>query len=205
MKLLYCEHCNDVFNLTEKIKKCSCKKSFGSIKDGTAYYGGESAQVLSLAELLLQQIADPEAIKIEADKKKKIEDQNIITAAKVIRYLNEKAGTGYLDNFKKAPAHFKIIIARIDEGFVYQDFINVIDKKCEHWLHNEQMFHNLRPSTLFSQSNFPNYIGELKNARSKEIAEQPVGNNPQGTSFDKFSRSVEAAKEISFSTGRENR
>ncbi len=33
MKLLYCEHCGDMFNLTGKMKKCSCGKTFGKYTD----------------------------------------------------------------------------------------------------------------------------------------------------------------------------
>lgn len=212
MKLLYCELCNDVFNLTEKVKKCSCKKSFGSIaKDGVAMYGGDDAKVLSLGELLLLNIADPEAIKIEKEQKKKLENQNRIIAAKVLNYLNEKAGTSYIVNFIKAPAHFEIIIARINDGFEYQDFVSVIDKKCNHWLHDQNMYKNLRPSTLFSKNNFANYIGELSNAKdntpiqqSDNTTQQSVNNKHRQSSFDGFATAVNAAKGISFDAGRKD-
>ena len=33
MKLIYCEHCGDLFNLTHTMKYCSCKKVFGRYID----------------------------------------------------------------------------------------------------------------------------------------------------------------------------
>jgi len=42
MKLLYCKHCKDIFNLKPSIKSCECGKSSGYYTDDlNAVYSGE--------------------------------------------------------------------------------------------------------------------------------------------------------------------
>ena len=44
MKLLFCDNCNTIFNLTNKIKKCQCGKVKGKYLDNhKAIYYGECA------------------------------------------------------------------------------------------------------------------------------------------------------------------
>ncbi|TKH43433.1 hypothetical protein C1I60_14145 [Paenibacillus terrae] len=75
----------------------------------------------------------------------------------IISYLNEKTGKNY--NFKvKTTKDF--INGRISEGRTVEDFKNVIDIKCSHWLNDPKMSQYLRPATLFRPSNFDNYLNQ---------------------------------------------
>lgn len=118
-------------------------------------------------------------------KESKVKKKNNIYAD-VISYLNEKAGKKF--SFK-SEANKKLINGRISEGRKLEDFLHVIDVKCEHWLNDPKMNEYLRPSTLFSQKNFENYVNEKSkkaaqvksDIRDKEIEFQrwvQEGNNP---------------------------
>lgn len=84
---------------------------------------------------------------------------------KIIDYLNERIGASYRSSTKKTKA---LIKARQAEGFVYQDFINVIDKKAEEWMGTD-MQQYLRPETLFG-TKFESYLNQ-KVSRSRESPE----------------------------------
>lgn len=72
----------------------------------------------------------------------------------IVDYLNKKAGTNYRASTKKTQT---CIHARIAEGFTFDDFKMVIDKKCADWLGNEKMEPYLRPETLFG-TKFESYL-----------------------------------------------
>ena len=90
----------------------------------------------------------------DTDKEKEEErDKNIDLYINIIDYLNQKAGTNYKATTKKTKS---CIHARLDEGFTEDDFITVIDKKCNDWLGTEwEKF--LRPETLFG-TKFESYL-----------------------------------------------
>ncbi|MCC3379859.1 conserved phage C-terminal domain-containing protein [Paenibacillus farraposensis] len=91
----------------------------------------------------------------------------------IISYLNEKTGKNY--NFKvKTTKEF--INGRISEGRTVEDFKNVIDIKCSHWLNDPKMSQYLRPATLFRPSNFDNYLNQEP--------EEKEGDNPGQMSKD---------------------
>ena len=71
----------------------------------------------------------------------------------IVDYLNQKAGTNYKASTKKTKS---CIHARFEEGFTQDDFITVIDKKCDDWLGTE-FEQYLRPETLFG-TKFENYL-----------------------------------------------
>lgn len=73
----------------------------------------------------------------------------------IITYLNSKLGTRY-----KASADYinKHIRARLAEGFTYEDFCTVIDKKYNEWSGTE-MAKFLRPETLFG-TKFMTYLNQ---------------------------------------------
>lgn len=71
----------------------------------------------------------------------------------IISHLNERAGTNYRAGSKKTQS---CIHARIKEGFTFEDFKIVIDKKCAEWTGTEfEKF--LRPETLFG-TKFEGYL-----------------------------------------------
>jgi len=112
--------------------------------------------------------------KKEKEKKQK-ESKDISVYEEIISYLNTKTGKSFS---YKSEANKKLINGRISEGRTMDDFKHVIDVKCSQWLNNEDMFEYLRPSTLFGQKNFENYVNEKlpmpakqpqKDIRDKEI------------------------------------
>ena len=74
---------------------------------------------------------------------------------RVIDYLNTKCKTRYKANTNDVKKH---LIARINEGYTYEDFVKVIDIKCAEWKGTEfEKF--LRPATLFG-SKFQSYLNQ---------------------------------------------
>ena len=93
----------------------------------------------------------------------------------VVDYLNNKVGSRYkLTNDTK-----KVIKARYNEGFTYEDFTQAIDNAYAHWSKTEE-YKNMKPSTLFNGKFESRVNGD---AYSWVETEQPV-NNPFGYSED---------------------
>jgi uncharacterized phage protein (TIGR02220 family) len=78
--------------------------------------------------------------------------------AAVVNYLNEKCGTDYRTTTKKTR---DLITARVREGFEFEDFKTVIDKKAAAWRDDDTMKIYLRPVTLFG-TKFESYLNEKK-------------------------------------------
>ena len=85
--------------------------------------------------------------------KKKEKDNNIYSL--VIDYLNSKANTKFRASTKNTQSY---INARVREGYKLEDFIIVIDTKCNDWLGTDWERY-LRPATLFG-TKFENYLNE---------------------------------------------
>ena len=90
---------------------------------------------------------------------------------KIIVYLNEKTGRAYRP---QTNAIRKIIQARLNEGYSFDDFKLVIDDKTREWkgkktADGRDMSLYLRPQTLFAPSHFEEY---------RAIAESKMANNP---------------------------
>ncbi|PFJ14947.1 replication protein [Bacillus cereus] len=93
----------------------------------------------------------------------------------ILDYLNEKAKKKYNH---KSEGHRKFIRARWNEDYTVDDFKVVIDNKVPQWLgkfdkDGKPLEQYLRPSTLFAQKHFDNYLnetvkGENSNASSKK-------------------------------------
>lgn len=95
--------------------------------------------------------------KLDIEKNKKeilnnIEKENIKC---IIDYLNDSIGSKYKYNTKGT---IKDIKARFKEGYVLDDFYDVIDKKVKQWFNTDMQIY-LRPSTLFGNK-FENYVNE---------------------------------------------
>lgn len=82
----------------------------------------------------------------------------------IVDYMNQKLGTHYKPKSKSTQKH---IVARIKEGFTFEDFQTVIDKKSDQWL-NTEMAKYLRPETLFG-TKFEGYLNE----KVKEAPKMP--------------------------------
>jgi len=76
----------------------------------------------------------------------------------IISNLNEKAGTKYKHTTEKTKT---LIKARLNEGFVLDDFFTVIENKTREWLDDPKMSKYLRPETLFSPK-FESYLNQKK-------------------------------------------
>lgn len=105
-----------------------------------------------------QSHATEKEIEIETDIEK---DKEIYIS--IVEHLNKKAGTKYKASSKKTQT---CIHARLSEGFTLDDFITVIDKKCDEWTGTEfEKF--IRPETLFG-TKFESYLN------AKVTKKQPV-------------------------------
>ena len=98
------------------------------------------------------------AIEEEKEEEKEI-DINIYS--RVIDYLNKKANTKYRATTKKTKDLMK---ARLNEGFIEEDFIKVIDNKVGEWI-NTDMEKYLRPETLFG-TKFEGYLNQQESANN---------------------------------------
>ena len=97
-------------------------------------------------------------IYLKEKRKKKKENENTNIYAQIIDYLNKKTNSNYRSTTPKTRT---LINARINEKFTYEDFIKVIDKKCNEWL-NTDMQPYLRPETLFG-TKFESYLNQKEN------------------------------------------
>ena len=90
----------------------------------------------------------------EGRKKKREEEGEVYIKEKegfpyseIISYFNKVTGFNYKENSKGIG---QLITDRINEGYTKQDFIDVIDKKCDEW-ENTEYAKYLRPETLFGE------------------------------------------------------
>ena len=104
-------------------------------------------------------IVDDTKIDTTIDKSKKenlnIKLNNKDLYVRIIDYLNKTSGKNFKPTTQKTINSIK---ARLNEGFVEEDFYRVIDIKSSQWLDND-MCKFLRPETLFSNK-FEGYLNE---------------------------------------------
>ncbi|QCR31027.1 conserved phage C-terminal domain-containing protein [Lysinibacillus sp. SGAir0095] len=107
------------------------------------------------------------------DLKKEEKKNNVPIISEIVSYLNQKAKTAFRVNNK---ATKRLINGRLSEGYTLQDFKTVIDRKVLQWLANPEMKPYLRPSTLFSPTNFENYLNDSTNTQvpKKNTTIQPI-------------------------------
>ncbi|MED2752664.1 phage replisome organizer N-terminal domain-containing protein [Bacillus thuringiensis] len=108
---------------------------------------------------------------IESDTKVPIPYQEIL------EYLNKKAEKNFNH---KAESHRKLIRARLNEGYTVENFKTVIDNKVSQWLgkfdrEGKPLNQYLRPSTLFAQKHFDNYLNET--VSKSQSNQQQYGNH----------------------------
>ncbi|GAB6614106.1 MULTISPECIES: phage replisome organizer N-terminal domain-containing protein [Bacillus] len=124
----------------------------------------------------------------ELDKEKELEIINTsssdesdtkvpIPYQEILEYLNEKAEKNFNH---KAEAHRKLIRARWNEGYTVDNFKTVINNKVSQWLgkfdrDNKPLDRYLRPSTLFAQKHFDNYLNET--VSKSQSNQQQYGNH----------------------------
>lgn len=82
----------------------------------------------------------------------------------IILHLNLKAGKNFSKKTKKTRDSVR---ARINEGFTFDDFTVVINKKCAEWLEDPRMNTYIRPETLFG-SKFESYLNQTTEAEMND-------------------------------------
>ncbi len=96
-----------------------------------------------------------------------------IPYSEIIEYLNKKTGR----NFKATTSSTKRLIkARFNEGFVLEEFKQVIDNQTQAWLHSPKWSKFLRPETLFGPK-FESYL------QSRPVKQQRGGGGINGVYF----------------------
>ena len=94
-----------------------------------------------------------------------IKDKYTEEIKEIIDYLNLKVGT----NYKYSNKSFnKYISGRLNEGYVFEDFKTVIDKKYDEW-HDTEMEQYLKPTTLFAPSHFEEYLNQKATKKNRSI------------------------------------
>ena len=88
--------------------------------------------------------------------------------AEIITYLNNQTNANYKPSSRKTR---KLIKARWNEGFRYDDFKKVIDIKTEEWLNDPRMSMFLRPETLFG-TKFESYMNQKSAKKTKTYNEE---------------------------------
>lgn len=76
----------------------------------------------------------------------------------IINYLNSVCGSNYKVSSKNT---IQLIKTRIKDGFTFDDFKLVIDKKHNEWAYDEKFCKFLRPETLFSNK-FEGYLNQIE-------------------------------------------
>ena len=83
-------------------------------------------------------------------------------APKVLDYLNNKLRLKGKRKYRQTKGNLSLITARLREGYSVEDLNSVIDDRYAHWGQDEKMRKYIRPSTLFSKSNFSNYYSGIR-------------------------------------------
>ena len=115
-------------------------------------------------DIIDNSILDKSNIEYSVDTKKELKkDIELKENIKcIIDYLNESINSKFKYDNKQTIRDIK---ARFKEGYVLDDFYDVIDKKVKEWF-NTEMEKYLRPSTLFGNK-FENYINQKNNFSGK--------------------------------------
>lgn len=99
--------------------------------------------------------------------------------AEIVGHLNDRLGTKFRADSKPTR---RLIDGRLSEGYTLEDFIRVIDVKCDAWNRPpkpgaKDMRPYLRPQTLFRPGNFESYVNEIGGGGGVELGrfEKPAG------------------------------
>lgn len=135
------------------------------IKENKAYSLNEGENLLQETKCFQNVSTDIDKdidLVLEEDKE---EENSVEIIRGIVAYLNMVCGTNYKYQTANTQKHIR---ARLNEGFAYEDFQTVIDKKSKEWL-KSPMEKYLRPDTLFG-TKFESYLNqniveEKKNGR----------------------------------------
>lgn len=112
------------------------------------------------------------------------------TCEQIIDYLNSSLSTQYKAKNKQTQ---QLIKERLDEGFTFNDFKTVIDKKNKEW-RNSEMAEFLRPLTLFGK-NFESYLNTpTKTAHSQNNGLRAYERNYNQNDYEKLITNIKDIK-----------
>ena len=116
-------------------------------------------------------------------KEKEEEDKTESIRKKVIQYFNVATGQGR--SFGCAETN-RLINGRIHEGRTFGQFKHVIDTKTAQWRGDLKMQKYLRPSTLFAEGNFEDYVNEpYQSPHARKEPRDSIGKTPPQTTEEK--------------------
>jgi len=123
--------------------------------------------------------------------KVKLSKDNVELRKKIIDYFNKITGQKRTYDCDETN---KLLNGRIDEGRAFKDFRHVIDTKTSQWLGDKKMQKFLRPSTLFREGNFEDYLNEpYENPRKRDY--EPGQRTSEPTPKEKEYYKAREAKE----------
>lgn len=120
-------------------------------------------------------VAKNRSIKEDKEEEKEIDKDIYIN---IVAFLNEKAGTKFKPGTKKTRT---LIHERISEGFTFEDFQTVIEKKVADWKGTEWEQY-LRPETLFG-TKFEAYLN-AKTVKKQKFQQHVNTGVPEGSQDD---------------------
>jgi len=108
----------------------------------------------------------------EKEKENPIVEKHLDTLHEIIEYLNAKTGKTFSAESKSTK---KLIVGYLNMGYTMDDFKHVIDQKVKQWLYDPKMNMYLRPNTLFSPTNFENYLNEsMQQQKQQSRSKYPI-------------------------------
>lgn len=150
------------FKKTEKIEQQNEQQEGGSNPCAYSDHRGEEDDSEQQNEQQLNNKNSDEIEKVNTNNNNNnVFKENIV---EIVTYLNERVGASYSSETKKTVS---LINGRLNEGRTIEDFKKVIDIKTEEWLGKEQEKY-LRPNTLFTPTNFENYLNQASRRRKSK-------------------------------------
>lgn len=101
----------------------------------------------------------------------------------IVSYLNKSTGKHFSAT---STTTRKLIHARLVNGATPQDLKDVIDLKVHQWADNDRMRKYLRPNTLFRESNFENYIEEVRDAGDHTSTTETAGSGTPDSFYTNY-------------------
>lgn len=146
----------------------NCKKKYqidsGDFEDAIGFFTQEEAKKCCLS-LKNSELINISGTKIQTTDLWNIHFQKNYFIEGVINFMNDVIKTSYKTDSKVA---VKFITARQKEGYVFEDFEDVILSRRDEWYDDDQMKQYLRPETLFG-SKFESYLQHARINKPKKV------------------------------------
>lgn len=115
-----------------------------------------------LTDIEIEEEKEERKKKKEKEEEVYIKETDDFPYSEIIEYLNNKVGSNYKTESKEIK---KFIKQHVEEGFIKEDFINVINKKHKEW-NGTSYSKYLRPETLFGDK-FESYVNQQEPEKSR--------------------------------------